>query len=604
MNGTYNYSLARMKNGFIKFSLITLVVLLQVKLLMGQGATLTISQTKLVDFKGWGLMPAPIDRQMPTYSDGSKAWGDVSWLPTSGSSANTIHKAVCDLSFDIARVYFSPTIGKNDHTLDMARLQDLKDHLTLLKNQGIPNYVVTIWSPPAYMKTPDAVRYGKYNDKVQSLNPIYADGEGYDYADYLVDVLKALRSANFKMPLSISIQNEPDVAQVYDGCSYTETTAGQQLWRNVVKALRSKLDQNQMNGILIIGTEDSGYDGITKLLGTPSLSGFSQMNADVAFRDALGGFAIHTYYTSGKIRTLNLAIAKYPGKDLWMTEYSTDGGIRTELRPNSGNSQMNWTLNFVRRMAADIVDFKTSYWFFWRGWHSSSSADDQDLVYGSGQKTKAYYVFQKLWKTTGPGWKVMTMTSDDPQLRTDNTKLINSGSGDMWSAPVDLLAMQDSLGSTTCLMLVNNYSYEKTIQTINGLKGSEAYVFISDPTHDMADQAVRTVTAGKLDGGGLSLPPYSVTFLITKMQTSSADGISNRPDKLKVVPNPAGEQTTVYSESIIRTVTLLSAAGTVIKTMTVNQKNLDITTADLSPGVYFLYVKTDQGKETIRFVRR
>ena len=108
MNGTYHYRLARMKNGLTKLSLIIIVVLLQVKLLMGQGATLTITQTKIVDFKGWGLMPGPIDRQMPTYSDGSKAWGDVSWLPASGSSANAIHKAVCDLSFDIARVYFSP----------------------------------------------------------------------------------------------------------------------------------------------------------------------------------------------------------------------------------------------------------------------------------------------------------------------------------------------------------------------------------------------------------------------------------------------------------------------------------------------------------------
>jgi hypothetical protein len=198
-----------------------------------------------------------------------------------------------------------------------------------------------------------------------------------------------------------------------------------------------------------------------------------------------------------------------------MTEYSTDMGIRGELRPNSGNDQLNWTLNFVRRMAGDIVDLKTHYWFFWRGWHSSSAADDQDLVYGDGVKTKAYHVFQKLFKTVRGGWKVKQVTDTDPDLRTDNAGLINSGSGDQWSAPVDLLAFEKPDGTQTCLMLVNNYGAPRSITGVSGLKGTLANVYVTSPTQDMAAQANRGVSGGALQGGALTLPAYSVTVVVT-----------------------------------------------------------------------------------------
>ena len=126
--------------------------------------TVQISNTNLVTFKGWGIFPAAYDRQMPTYADGSLAYGDASWLPATGAlSSGNVFAALRDSGVQIARVYITPTIGKSDNTLDPNRLRDLEDHLTSLQNAGITQYVVTIWSPPAYMKLPDHVRYGTYN---------------------------------------------------------------------------------------------------------------------------------------------------------------------------------------------------------------------------------------------------------------------------------------------------------------------------------------------------------------------------------------------------------------------------------------------------------
>jgi hypothetical protein len=40
-----------------------------------------VTEERVVEFRGWGLMPAPYDRQLPTYADGSPAHGDAGWLP-------------------------------------------------------------------------------------------------------------------------------------------------------------------------------------------------------------------------------------------------------------------------------------------------------------------------------------------------------------------------------------------------------------------------------------------------------------------------------------------------------------------------------------------
>lgn len=488
-------------------------------------STVGFTSTTLVDFKGWGLFPAPYDRQLPTYADGSQAWGDATWLPSSGVATGALPQAIGDLGFDVARVYLTPTLSPSSGTIDANRMQDLKDHLQTLKNVGVSSYMLSNWTPPAYMKSPSQVRYGYYNGADQYMNPAYADGQGYDYADFIVDVLKQLRTAGFAAPLAISIQNEPDVGQNYDSCRWDLNDSTKATYRNVVKQLRSKLDANSFNSVSILATEMSGLDGMKAILGTPSSSGFSQMAADSTFANAVGGFAWHTYFTSGDIRELNQAMSYY-GRDRWMTEYSTEHGIRGELRASSGNAQLDWTFNDIRRMGGDLVDTRANYWFFWRGWHSSSAADDQDLLYGDAQKAKAYHVFQKLWKTVDPGWKVKQLTDDDAELRTDNKGLIDSDSGDQWSAPVDLIGFESGDGTKSAIVLANWTGNDKTF-TINGLKGGTAHVFRSSSSEDMANVANPTISSGSI--GNVSIPRYSIVIVTTDGSASgggSGTGLS------------------------------------------------------------------------------
>lgn len=476
--------------------------------------TATVGPRTLVIVKGWGLFPAPYDRQLPVYAGGGKAYDQASWLPPAGATPNATHRAVGALGFTVARVYISPTIGRRDGTLDPDRLQDLKDHLALLKSLGVGQYIFSNWSPPASMKLPDHVRFGISQNRKQFLDPQFADGVGYDYADFIVAVAKALRASGLAAPLAVCPQNEPDVDPAYDGCVYTDTDAQKATYRAVLKQLRARLDAAGFGRVVVLGTDQSALAGITSLLGAPSPGGFAALNGDPALRDALGGFSFHTYATAGNIKDLNAAMAAYPGKDRWMTEYSTETGIRSELRTHSGSDQLDWAFNDVRRMGGDLVDLRCNYWFFWRGYHSASAPDNQDLVYDGPRLTKAACVFQKLWRTVRPGWAVKECRTTDPDLRTDNARLIASGSGDEWSAPVDILAFQSPGGKDACLLLANWKGAPKTLTAVAGLRGAQAQVFTTTATQDMTKTATRRIKQGALSGP-LSLPPYSITLLVT-----------------------------------------------------------------------------------------
>lgn len=471
---------------------------------------------------GFGVFPAPYDRVMPVYAGGAPAYEQGSWLPAKGPlTGGATLAALRDLGCEIGRVNLTPTLGRADHTLDPDRLQDLKDHLATLRDAGMRRYVLTLWSPPAYMKLPDHVRYGVFQGRKQYLNPDYARPDRYGLADYYVAVLSALKSARIAAPLSISIQNEPGIGPGYDGCVYTDNAGEIQTWRRAVTLLRRRLDAKRnpwFSGIAIIGPEAEGWDGMVPLLGAASPQGFAALNSDPSLAGALGGFAYHSYYTSADIRTLDQAMAAYPGRSRWMTEYSTAVGIRGEMRSATGSQEMDWALNDVRRMAGDLVDLHTGYWFFWRFWHPSVAPDDQDLIYGDGKKTKAYFAFQTLWTTVRGGWKVKRTTSTDPDLRADNRALINGPepNGNMMSLPIDVIAFESPRADRTLVLLANWTGRDKTLAALSGLRGGAADILVTSASQDRARTGARHISGGTLQGGPLTLPAGSITYVVSQ----------------------------------------------------------------------------------------
>ena len=72
---------------------------------------------------------------------------------------------------------------------------------------------------------------------------------------------------------------------------------------------------------------------------------------------------------------------------------------------------------------------------------------------------------------------------------------------------------------------------------------------------------------------------------------------------LKVAPNPFGQQFTVSSAELIESLTLRDAQGKVVLQQEANSNKLDVQTAALQSGVYFLEVQTASGLELVKLVK-
>ena len=72
---------------------------------------------------------------------------------------------------------------------------------------------------------------------------------------------------------------------------------------------------------------------------------------------------------------------------------------------------------------------------------------------------------------------------------------------------------------------------------------------------------------------------------------------------LKVAPNPFDQLLTISSEAIIQTLTLRDAQGKVVLQLLANSNNIEVETATLQSGVYFLEVLATNGIELVKVVK-
>ena len=83
----------------------------------------------------------------------------------------------------------------------------------------------------------------------------------------------------------------------------------------------------------------------------------------------------------------------------------------------------------------------------------------------------------------------------------------------------------------------------------------------------------------------------------------SAGLVNASKSALKVAPNPFEQQFTVSSDELIQALTLRDAQGKVVLQQAANSNKLEIATASLQSGVYFLEVQTASGVELVKVVK-
>jgi O-glycosyl hydrolase len=439
-------------------------------------ATATVSWTLSQPIKGWGIFPSLSHSLSDNYDMVGKT---------------AIQNAVYALGANIIRVKLDANCGKSDGTLNTTAapsMTDLVNQITIAKNHGVSKYILSVWSPPAYMKGPEQTILGQ--SSTGQVEYLRQDQET-SFVNYYIKAVQYLNSHGCGLPAAISVQNELDTAPpLWDGCEYSINSNSIASWQRVVKSLRTALNNAGMGSIVIHAPEAANLDGNRLMLGGDN---FPALSSDAALNTAIGAYATHSYQVL-RWDAFAASVNAHP-KDVWMTEWSLPGGT----------TQTDWAVDATRHFLADMVDMPTNYWFWWLGWRNKTSPDGQELVYGSSTPayTKMYFVFQKIWTTANSQVTLKKMTTTDPDLKA-------SGAGQGWPK-VDMAAFETP--TTTCIVIVNWTNTARTLTSINQIaKGTNADVYETNQWDDMAYKRTLPITGNAISN--VALPAYGVQVIV------------------------------------------------------------------------------------------
>ncbi|MFH1368382.1 MAG: discoidin domain-containing protein [Elusimicrobiota bacterium] len=378
--------------------------------------------------------------------------------------------------------------ARNDGSLNTKPIDWLINRFILdARKYGITQYFYTIPSPPEPFKT--YYTWVAYGGPDKTPNRLMESKED-NFVKYIVDFLKYVESKGGGLPVGLAIQNE-----LTSKCEGPAAVYNREQYQRVAKKLRKALDKNMLNKVLIIGPESADIDDNWLILGGIDLP---DLKNDKELNKAIGGIAHHTYdqYDFGTkdpalMKRYNDAAVK-TGKDLWMTEWSGP----------MGRDWFEKVINGSRHLIRDLVLIQNNYYSWFLGWQYNDKIDQNyyALTYSKNNNpkiTKMGRVLQKLFHSAPPGCVVKHLTTDDPDLKTNDSYYI------------DMVAFESK--DSMVVMLVNHTAKDKEME-VKGLKGKGVSVYQTTQTADMALKDIKAVKSGTTN---VSLPAYSVTILVT-----------------------------------------------------------------------------------------
>jgi O-glycosyl hydrolase len=418
-----------------------------------------------------------------------KGWG---MYPTGNGGLygqTQIADAIYASGITFTRVAFAPQLyvsgsTVNDIVLDQTQLVILIQSIQQAESYGVNSYIASVWSPPASMKTNDALAGGSLDSTAESA-----------YVAYLTKIVMALGQSGVGLPSAVSIQNEPEFTATYSSAVYPVAQ-----WQRVIVAARASFNANGLSGVTLFGPETGEFQGpiwfnpTTLTPGYFNGAGFPAL-ANSSLNNAVGAYALHAYGECA-IQQVEAGMQAYP-KDAWMTEFSA---------PN-GTTETDWMIDTYRALAAHLVVLPFNYWAWWNGWASSSGPpDDGSLLGGTSTPiySKRYWALKQLWTTVRPGWQVVPMTTTDPTLQ------VGMGSQNPCTVRVDLLAFVSPNGTTAAVLMTNTTTANKLL-AVSGLPGTTVQAYESDVNNDMVPQPVVAITNRTAN---IPLPPNSAVLAV------------------------------------------------------------------------------------------
>ena len=254
---------------------------------------------------------------------------------------------------------------------------------------GVNRYVISSWSPPAWMKDNNSCTNGGHVLPAQ-------------YANLAALKIQWLNNAKAQLGFEAqveSVQNEPNMRVTYDSCEWTTTEMNTFVANHLKPALAS-------SGLSarIMAPEVSFYSNFDNAWGFPLLN-------DPGMRAAVSIVATHGYGRTDNFSTPCNSCAQY-NKPIWQTEDSNlDGRYNGSIDDGlTWSTEINKALNGGRFSA----------WFYW--WVMTLNNDNQGLINAnistdSFQVPKRLYVVGQFSRFIRPNSVLLLSTSSDATLQ-------------------------------------------------------------------------------------------------------------------------------------------------------------------------------------------
>ncbi|HEV2861520.1 MAG TPA: glycoside hydrolase family 30 beta sandwich domain-containing protein [Pyrinomonadaceae bacterium] len=330
---------------------------------------------------------------------------------------------------------------------------------------GVNRYMVSTWSPPAWMKDNNSCTGGGH------VRPQY-------YADLAALKVEWLRRAKAQLGFEAqveSVQNEPNMRTTYDSCEWTTSEISSFVAGNLQPALAA-------SGLTarIMAPEPAYYSNFDASWGSPILS-------DPSARAAISIVATHGYGKTDDLGKPCNSCAQY-NKPIWQTEDSNLNGQYV----GSIDDGMTWATEINKALNGG----RFSAYFYW--WVMSLNGGNEGLISAdattdSFQVPKRLYVLGQFSRFIRPGSVVLASTSSDATLQ--------------------VTAVRPTTGAVAVVLANGGRSAHTVTVNLPGLTNTPASVtpYRTSATENQAQLAPVGVTSGAFT---ITVPAKSVVTVV------------------------------------------------------------------------------------------
>lgn len=357
-----------------------------------------------------------------------------------------------DLGETIIRFELYANYDAKTGTLNESSLSSTLELIESAKKAGI-EYMFTIWSPPANMKSNGLI--SGYNSDLSNayLLEEYED----DFADYIVKTMQFIQERTGTLPSALSIQNEPEGPTGYQSCPYTD-----EQYNRVFNLVADALESAGLEDITLVGAEPSTFKKVVaRWFGTQWEN----------LPDRLGAVVYHGY-SDNYTQKYDLLFDRLNGRELWQTEFCDTA---------TTYSNQKYIANAIGSINQNSQFFRSNRWFWWSAYADTDEGAFQSLIYknadGDYRVNNRYRLLNHIYKSVRPGSHVVPLTVTDKkllhELNTDGAKS-------------DLGAFKTAEGNVVTIV---NSSDVRSTYTVTGVNGDSAivYRYVGDSADEISE---------------------------------------------------------------------------------------------------------------------